>query len=166
MRGAAAGAVGTAAMDLLLYTRYRRGGGDSGFIDWEFSAGLDSWDNAAAPAQVGKRLIEALLQHDLPARRARLVNNGMHWATGVGWGAAFGLLAGSLTTRHIWYGPVFGAGVWLQSYAVLVPAHLYKPIWKYDVKTLWGDLSAHLVYGSTTATAFRALAASKENENF
>ena len=48
---------------------------------------------------------------------------------------------------------------WLQSYAVLVPAKLYKPIWKYDIKTLWKDLSAHLVYGFTTATTFRALAA-------
>jgi hypothetical protein len=48
--------------------------------------------------------------------------------------------------------------VWAQSYAVLVPAKLYKPIWEYDAETLWKDLSAHLVYGLATATTFRVLA--------
>jgi hypothetical protein len=54
-------------------------------------------------------------------------------------------------------------GVWLQSYAVLVPAKLYKPMWEYDAKTLWEDLSAHLVYGLTTATAFRVSATPVSN---
>ncbi len=34
VRGAAAGAVGTVAMDLLWFSRYRRNGGDSRFVDW------------------------------------------------------------------------------------------------------------------------------------
>jgi hypothetical protein len=158
MRGAVAGAVGTAAMDLVLYRRYRRGGGKSGFTDWEFSAGLDSWDDAPAPAQFGRHVFEGIFQRELPPQRARLVNNVMHWATGVGWGAAFGLSAGSLTTLRTWYGAVFGAGVWVQSYAVLAPAKVYKPIWEYDAETLWHDLSVHLVYGVVTAAAFRVLA--------
>ena len=33
-------------------------------------------------------------------------------------------------------------------------AKLYEPIWKYDRRTLAKDLSAHLVYGLTTATVF------------
>ncbi|MDQ3763637.1 MAG: hypothetical protein M3460_19045 [Actinomycetota bacterium] len=82
-RGAAAGAVGTAAMDLLWFSRYRHNGGNSGFIDWEFSAGLNSWDGAPAPAQFGRRLIQGVLHRELPAERARLVNNIVHWATGV-----------------------------------------------------------------------------------
>jgi hypothetical protein len=158
VRGAVAGAVGTAAMDLLWYVRYRRGGGDSSFIDWETSAGLDSWDNAPAPAQFGRRLVEATLHRELAADRARLVNNMLHWTTGVGWGAVFGVVSGSMTNRRGWHGLVFGGGVWLQSYAVLVPAGLYKPPWQYDPKTLWQDVSAHLVYGVTTAAAFRLLA--------
>jgi hypothetical protein len=36
-RGVLAGAVGTAAMDTLLFSRYRRGGGDSGAAAWELS---------------------------------------------------------------------------------------------------------------------------------
>ncbi len=157
--GALAGAVGTAAMDLLWYARYRRGGGDSGFADWETSAGLDNWDNAPAPAQFGRRVLERTLHRELPAEQARLTNNVVHWATGVGWGGVFGLVSGLMTSRRLWYGPVFGAGVWLQSYAVLVPARLYQPPWKYNPKTLWEDLSAHLVYGLSTATAFRVLSA-------
>jgi hypothetical protein len=84
--GAAAGAVGTIAMDLLWFARYRHNGGASGLVDWEFSAGLHDWNEAPAPAQVGRRLIEGFLQRELPAERARGVNNIVHWATGVGWG--------------------------------------------------------------------------------
>ena len=38
---------------------------------------------------------------------------------------------------------------------MLPAAKLYEPIWKYDVKTLGNDLSAHLVYGFTTAATWR-----------
>ncbi len=155
--GAAAGAVGTAAMDLLWFSRYRRNGGDSGFIDWEFLAGPNSWDEAPAPAQFGRRLIVGILQRELAPERARLMNNIVHWATGVGWGVAVGLVSGSFPTRRIWHGLILGAGVWAQSYVVLVPAKLYKPMWEYDAETLWKDLSAHLVYGLATATTFRVL---------
>ena len=55
-RGLVASAVGTLAMDTLLFSRYRRGGGTDRFPAWEFSAGVEKWDDAPAPAQVGKRL--------------------------------------------------------------------------------------------------------------
>ncbi|MGH3947134.1 MAG: hypothetical protein ACRDSI_19180 [Pseudonocardiaceae bacterium] len=158
VRGAAAGAVGTVAMDLLWFSRYRRNGGDGGFIDWEFSAGLSSWDEAPAPAEFGRRLIRGLLQRELPPERARFVNNIVHWATGIGWSTAFGLVSGSFPARRTGRGLILGSGVWVQSYVVLVPAKLYKPMWEYDAETLWKDLSAHLVYGLVTATVFRVLA--------
>jgi hypothetical protein len=50
--------------------------------------------------------------------------------------------------------------VWAASYAVLPVAKLYKPIWEYDKTTLAKDLSAHLVYGVGTATAFGLLSRS------
>ena len=34
LRGLVAGAVGTAAMDVVWYLRYRRGGGKEKFLDW------------------------------------------------------------------------------------------------------------------------------------
>src|SRR3977135_314911 len=93
LRGLAAGAVGTAAMDMVWYRRYRRGGGEEKFLDWELSTDLTGWDNAPAPALVGKRVVEGLTGRALPPERAAFVNNLMHWAYGTGWGALYGILA-------------------------------------------------------------------------
>jgi hypothetical protein len=157
-RGLVAGAVGTVAMDLLWYWQYRRGGGESRFADWEFSAGLDNWDNAPAPAKVGKRLYEGLFQQELPAERAAFTSNVMHWGYGMFWGSLYGVLAGSLRCPSVSVGLPFGAGVWISSYVILPVARLYKPMWEYDAPTLLKDLSAHLVYGTGTAGAFALLA--------
>ena len=156
-RGLVAGALGTAAMDTFLFARYRAGGGDSSAFEWESSAGVTNWDEAPAPAHVGKRLFEGLFRVDLPDKRARLVNNVMHWGYGIFNGALYGIVAGSLPTPRISYGLPFGATVWAGDYVILPAAKLYKPIWEYDAKTLANDLSAHLVYGLGTATALRLL---------
>jgi hypothetical protein len=153
--GLVAATIGTAAMDTFLFARYRRGGGETGFAAWESSAGVKSWEDAPAPAHVGKRLVEGLFDIKLPPERARLVNNVTHWAFGIANGAAYGLVAGSLPNPRVSYGPVFGASVWASGYVVLPAAKLYEPIWKYDVKTLAKDLSAHLVYGTATAAAWQ-----------
>ena len=94
LRGAAASAVGTLAMDAWLYRGYARDGGNAAFADWESSKGLASWENAPAPALVAKQLLEAGLGHDLPPRYARLLNNATHWGFGLATGAGYGLLLG------------------------------------------------------------------------
>jgi len=157
--GLVAGTVGTMAMDTLLYARYRREGGKSPFLRWEFSADVLSWDQAPAPAHVGKRLYEGLFRRELPDHRAALVNNITHWGYGIANGLPYGVLVGSLRTQSVGYGLLFGAGVWATSYVVLPAAGLYRPIWEYDTRTLAKDLSAPLVYGLTTALAFRLASA-------
>lgn len=157
VRGLAAAAVGTLAMDLLLFARYKLGDGKSGFRAWELSSEIESWDQAPAPAQVGKRLVEGLFQRKLPDRLAPLVNNVTHWGYGILGGAQYGLVVGSLSSPRVWFGVPFGAGVWGSGYLVLPAAGLYQPIWEYDARTLANDLSAHLVYGLATAAAFRVL---------
>jgi hypothetical protein len=159
VRGLIAAAAGTAAMDALLFTRYRRGGGTSKFAAWEFSLDVSAWDQAPAPAQVGKRLVDGLFQRELPLERAALVNNITHWGYGILGGAPYGVLVGSLRAPRVRYGAPFGASVWAGSYVVLPAAGLYKQIWEYDRTTLAKDLSAHLVYGLSTAAAFRLLSA-------
>jgi hypothetical protein len=156
-RGLVAGALGTAAMDTFLFARYRRNGGGSSAKDWESSADVTSWEQAPAPAHVGKRLVEGLFGIELPPTRARLVNNVMHWGYGILNGAQYGIVAESLPTPRIRYGLPFGATVWASDYVILPAAKLYRPIWDYDAKTLANDLSAHLVYGLGTATALRLL---------
>jgi len=163
-RGLVAGTIGTAAMDALLFRRYRRGGGDRRVEQWESSAGLSAWEEAPAPAQVGKRLVEGLFQVELPPSRARLVNNLTHWAYGILGGVQYGVVAESLRAPRIVYGLPFGAAVWASGYVILPAAKLYQPIWEYDRKTLAKDLSAHLVYGLATAGALQLISqASKEN---
>jgi hypothetical protein len=157
VRGLVAGAAGTAAMDTFLFLRYRQTGGRSSAWDWESSAGVTSWEQAPAPALVGKRLVEGLFEIVLPPTRTRLVNNVMHWSYGIFNGAQYGIVAESLPGPRILYGLPFGATVWAGDYVILPVAKLYEPIWKYDVKTLANDLSAHLVYGLATATALRIL---------
>jgi len=156
-RGLVAGAIGTAAMDALLFARFRRGGGEMPFSGWELSKGLASWDDAPAPAHVGKRFVEGLFQRQLPPTRAALVNNVMHWGYGIANGAQYGIVAGSMAQRRVRYGLPFGAAVWGSGYVVLPAMKLYEPIWRYDAKTLANDLSAHLVYGLATAAALRVL---------
>ena len=158
IRGVAASAPGTLAMDASLYRRYRHDGGDAAFPGWESSEGLVSWENAPAPALVSKKLLEGVLEQDVPPRYARFLNNATHWGFGLAAGAAYGLLLGSRRTPKVGYGLPFGAAVWASGYVFLPLFGVYEPIWKYDLKTLARDLSAHLVFGVATAAAFSALA--------
>lgn len=157
LRGVAASALGTLAMDTLLYRRYRRGGGDAAFPAWESSEGVVSWEDAPAPALVAKKFLEAALGHDVPPRYVRSLNNATHWGFGLATGAGYGLLLGSRHKPKVWYGLPFGAAVWSGGYVVLPLLGAYQPIWKYDLETLGKDLSAHLVFGTATAAAFGLL---------
>ncbi len=157
-KGALAGIAGTLAMDLAMWADYRRGGGTEPFLAWETSAGLESYDGAPAPAQVGRRIVEGYLQRELPPSTARLMNNAMHAVTGSQWGLVHGILAGTSGRSGPLSGVRTGLVAWLSSYALLTPAGLYEPIWDYPPPVLAKDAGAHLVYGIGTAAAFRLLA--------
>lgn len=155
-RGALAGVAGTAAMDLFQYLKYRAGGANDGPVSWE-SSSVTGWEGAPAPAQIGKRAFEAVFTRKLPDRAANRVNNVMHWGYGISWAAALGLVAASTERTRARLGPVFGTVVFLADYVVLPPTGLYQPIWTYDAKTLGKDWASHLVYGTATGFALRAL---------
>ena len=155
-RGIEAGAIGTLAMDTLLYRRYRAGRGQSSFLAWESSEGVDDWETAPAPARVARLLLERGLKRELPASSARALNNLTHWGFGLATGGAFGVAFRSRRSR-VWHGLPFGAAVWAAGYAVLPQLGVYQQIWKYDLETLEQDLSAHLAYGTATAAAFSLL---------
>jgi hypothetical protein len=151
--GLLAGAVGTVCLDAVQYLKHRRAGGTESPLAWEF-APVDSWETAPDPGQVAKRVIEGFTQRKLPDRSAWPISTAAHWAYGSAAGAAYGILAGSRPTPHPVYGPPFGAALFANDYIALPTAGLYKPIWKYDAKTLAWDLSAHLAYGAGTGTTF------------
>lgn len=162
VRGMAASAVGTLAMDAWLYRDYRHGGGDTAFPEWESSEGVVSWETAPAPALVAKQLLETVLGREVSPRYARSLNNATHWGFGLAAGAGYGLLLGSCRKPKVWFGLPFGVAVWASGYVVLPLLGVYKPIWKYDLETLRHDLGAHLVFGTATAAVF-SLAATKRS---
>ena len=84
-RAVIAGAVGTLAMDALWYQRYRHAGGSDSFIGWEFGGPAATFSEAGAPAQLGQALASRF-DIQLPESSARLTNNVVRWATGIGWG--------------------------------------------------------------------------------
>jgi uncharacterized membrane protein YagU involved in acid resistance len=86
------------------------------------------------------------------------MTNAVHWVTGIGWGMQYGLVVRKLPGGG-WAGAlVLGPVVWLSSYVILGGLGVYKPIWQYDAQTLGKDLLAHLVYGSSVALSFAAMA--------
>ena len=155
--GAIAGTLGTLAMDLIWYRRYRSAGGSQPFLAWETAEGTESYETAAAPAQTAK-VVADFVGVELPDSSARAVNNVVHWITGVGWGKAHGTAAAILGTTTPLLGPVTGVVAWGTSYVVLPRLGVYKPMREYETDVLWQDLSAHLVYGATLGVTFRLLA--------
>lgn len=151
--GMIAGAIGTAAMDLLWYRRYRRQGGRARFLRWESGGDITTWDAASGPGQVGRKLEELLTGNTPPDTWARPTTNAVHWATGVGWGLNYAV-ARTLFTRSGSLAVALGPAAWLTSYAILPLIKVYEPIWRYDARTLGKDLTAHLVYGLTTSSVF------------
>jgi hypothetical protein len=155
--GALAGAVGTAALDAVLYARSRRDGAKEGLWRWEFAGDVMSWDQASAPGQLGRKAMCLATGHEPPDEWARPTTNIVHWATGIGWGAAYGALAAT-TSRLPWARALaLGPIAWLSGYVILPLAKVYEPIWKYNARTLARDLGPHLLYGTAAAATFRGL---------
>ena len=158
--GVLAGVAGTVAMDLVWFKRYKTDGGTSGFATWEFQPRFEGFDDAPAPAKVGKILAQKV-HVDLPNSAAPLTNNVIHWSTGVSWGVAAAFLRPLPGVGSVRSGVLSGVGAWVTSYAVLPKLGVYKPITEYDPKTLWKDLSAHLVFGSAVGVASLAIGSAR-----
>ena len=158
--GALSGVIGTAAMDALLYRRYRREGGKASPWGWESAEGVTTWTAASAPGQLGQKVERLVTRRPPPEHWARPTTNALHWATGIGWGIQYGVLAAKPSKHRLLRALALGPAAWLAGYIVLPLAGVYKPIWEYDARTLGKDLSAHLLYGATASGAFAALARS------
>jgi hypothetical protein len=156
-RGLAAGVVGTAAMTgWQELSAHLQSSGES--AEESSPEPTDPWEQAPAPAKVARRLIKGLFEKDIPVQRIALTTNVMHWAYGTGWGACYGLLAGTRGRSSLRDGVVFGTGVWASSYLELVPMGLYAPPWTYPPQQLALDWSYHLAYGLGTGIAYSLIA--------
>jgi hypothetical protein len=153
--GVAAGVVGTACMTAIQEVMARRRRAHAPGVAQESDG--DPWDKAPAPALLAKRVIEGVLQREVPAERIPLLTNAVHWGYGTAMGGLYGLVEGSVRPRPALHGPVFGLGVWAGSYASLVPLGLYKPPWHYKASSIGKDVSYHLAYGSGVAAGYALL---------
>lgn len=154
-RGAAAGVVGTAAMTAYQTLRSVQNG--SSVREAVAPDPPAEWQDAPAPGQVGYRFVRGLFQKDVSASRATTMTNVVHWLYGTAWGGLYGLVEGTAEVHPLLAGAGFGSVVFANAYAALPAMGLYEPAWEYDAKTLGIDWSYHLVYGVTTAVAFRLL---------
>ncbi len=145
-RGLIAGAVGTSVMTTyqLLVAKLRNDDSETQ---------PKRWRDAPAPAQVGKRILTGVFKENVTLADSRRLTQVMHWAYGTAWGAALGLLQGTVAASPVPTGAAFGVGVWGMSYAQLVPMGIYGPPWKYAAKHVALDLSYHVVYGVAAAAA-------------
>jgi hypothetical protein len=153
-RGLAAGLIGTACMtalqEVMAKRRRARMPAPLGVTE-----DADPWSHAPAPAQLAKRVVEGLLQREISPAQIPLFTNAMHWGYGTALGAVYGIAESSFPGKPGVRGPLFGLGVWAQSYATLVPLGLYEWPWHYRKGAIAKDVSYHLLYGTGTALGFR-----------
>jgi hypothetical protein len=155
-RGLAAGFVGTACMTALqeVMARRRRRARVAAGHPMEDA---DPWEHAPAPAKLARMVIQRGFHRDVPAERIPFFTNAVHWGFGVQMGVAYALVQTLARGRPSLRGPLFGLGVWAQSYATLVPLGLYRWPWHYRSGAIAKDVSYHLLYGSGVAAGYELL---------
>ena len=113
-RGLLAGIAGTAAMTAVqeLAAKLQSADDEAGQPEEQPK---DPWEEASAPAKVGRRILEGVFHKEVSADQIGTLTNVMHWGYGTTWGAVYGLLAGTAGRSTVRGGLAFGAGVWLSS---------------------------------------------------
>lgn len=156
-RGLLAGALGTGAMTAWQTLSAKLESSVESSAETPSEPAQDPWEQASAPAKVAKRISEGVFRHEVSPALIPLLTNVTHWGYGTGWGAVYGLVAGTVGRSRLRDGLLFGTAVWTMSYVQLVPMGLYEVPWKTPVKDLTLDLSYHLVYGVGVAGGYRLL---------
>jgi hypothetical protein len=140
-RGLLAGAAGTAAMT-------------AAQTAWLKTRGEEP---STTPAEVGRRIVEGVLQRDVPEQRMGALNNVMHWLYGTSWGVLFGLARAGRGAAPLSDGARFAGVVWGASLVQLPAMGLAPAVWEYPPQQLASDVGFHLVYGVGVATAYAVL---------
>jgi hypothetical protein len=121
----------------------------------------DPWEHAPAPAKLAKLVLEGVFHREVPAERIAFFTNAVHWGFGAQMGIAYALLQTFSSGKPALRGPLFGLGVWAQSYATLVPLGLYRWPWHYRAGAIAKDVSYHVLYGSGVAAGYKFLTREK-----
>jgi len=104
------------------------------------------------------RKVAGLAGRSVPEEQARAAGEAVHYATGAGVAALFGVLAPRLRLSALAAGTLFGVAVWLVVDEVLTPALGFsRAPWRYPASTHLKALANHLVYGAATGASYRVL---------
>lgn len=116
-------------------------------------------ESSSTPGEVAKRIIEGVLQREVPEERMNALNQGMHWLYGTIMGLPYGLAAGSRRRPAplLRSATAFGLAVWGASRTEMAAMQLAPPPWRDPPASLAMDVGFHQVYGLGAALAFRAL---------
>ena len=155
-RGIVAGLAGTAVMTAAQMVVQKARSRSKPPADEERNA-APRWADAPAPAKVARKIAH-VFGVDPSRDRIPLLTNVMHWGYGISLGTAYSIADRRPRSHPLLRGIGFGLGAWAAAYAELVPLGIYKPPWRYDVKTLATEGSYHVTYGVAVAGAAAALA--------
>ena len=147
VKGVIAGALAGLAASYLMeqfqaaWTKAEEAGGGSG-------AGGGAGDPATVKA--ADRVALAATGHPVPSEHREAAGEAVHYATGAGVGAVYGLLAEFAPRATFGLGAGYGAAVALGLDEIIVPAlGLGKPATETPPSTHAYGLASHLVYGLT-----------------
>lgn len=93
----------------------------------------------------------------LSASERKKLGSALHWALGVGTGAAYALLRRRMRRLAVLHGTVFGTGFWLLFDEIMLSLLRLTPgPMKFPWQTHARGLAGHVVYGAVTDTALGA----------
>jgi len=169
--GVAAGAVGTAVMDQYFRAASKvqealagddaggDGDGGGGRLDDISITSIERREDENATTTLARAAHERVTGEEPSDTRKQRLGTAVHWGMGLSMGALYGLLRGRRDGSDVGGGLVFGAGVWAAADELMVPLlGLSKGPTAHSAEEHLQGLSAHLVYGATTALAAQSIA--------
>jgi hypothetical protein len=153
-RGLIAGAIGAGAQSLF-FAATRRWMPEKTSLPPELDRPEAEAKGENLLATVARRTVEGLMQRGpLTSEGKTAAASAVHYLFGAAWGGLYALCRESFRTSPL----LFGAGVWMASDNVLLPAFRVSA-WPqhYSFKEHHYALHAHFVYGLSTAAAYALL---------
>lgn len=143
--GAIGGVIGASCMSALRMAAHR-----AGLLDKQVPQAVEEWVSHGTGIHPGFAGHQALTQL-------------IHLGYGMGWGALYGVLAGSRRGATVAKGSTFGTAQWAVGFLGLLPAlGIARPAWKQSTTENSLNIAAHLLYGVVTALMTEELARQPE----
>lgn len=151
VRGALAGVVATWLMGKVTTFLYEHEDEEARRLEDEAHSGKTAYGVAAEKAA-------SVVGRDLTDDQLKQAGSGIHWALGIGAGAAYGALRHRIPLADAGGGALFGAVFFLAIDEIMTPAMgLTKGPTAFPWQTHARGLAGHVAFGLTAETTLRAL---------